>query len=514
MKKTLQTMIIGLSALAVITILQTVPAHAASLTVATGNDENTDNASCSLSEAIENINDQAPTNTDCPAGDGANDTINIPAGTITLVGNLVTLTEPTTVKGSGVGLSIIDGDNQYLNLSSGIADNENFNVSDISTTGLSGFALCNYSGRMTVERVDISGVGATRNVIAGGAVTVAGILSSKLSASGTNLDTTVKDSVIHDIISASNSGSGVYGIAFAANGGINTNFTIERTTVSNIEATTANAYGVGYIAGFFGNAPSNNATGSIENLTMNNVKSASTGIAGGVVSNSVAGTGTARTVIDLKNSTISEVSGGMFTTLEGAGLLLGGGTYDNTGVADATLNATNVLMTDNKTTVSGPKNCGAFDTSFFVGGSGGSITNSFISGGGNLTDDTSCSGFFNKMSDKNNIAGLNTTLGPLQNNGGLVPTIALLKGSPAIDSGVTIAGLTDDARGSVRPQGSAYDSGAYESPFTTAAAAPAAATNVASLASTGQSRITLLLVTAIMLIASLGAVVLVKRQSV
>ena len=94
MKKTLQTMIIGLSALAVIAVLQTVPAHAASLTVATGTDENTDNASCSLSEAIENINDQAPTNTDCPAGDGANDTINIPAGTITLVGNLVTLTEP------------------------------------------------------------------------------------------------------------------------------------------------------------------------------------------------------------------------------------------------------------------------------------------------------------------------------------------------------------------------------------------------------------------------------------
>ena len=50
---------------AVATILSGGKVHAASFTVATGNDENTDNSSCSLSEAIENINDQSTTNTDC-----------------------------------------------------------------------------------------------------------------------------------------------------------------------------------------------------------------------------------------------------------------------------------------------------------------------------------------------------------------------------------------------------------------------------------------------------------------
>jgi hypothetical protein len=44
--------------------------------------------------------------------------------------------------------------------------------------------------------------------------------------------------------------------------------------------------------------------------------------------------------------------------------------------------------------------------------------------------------------------------------------MALLETSPAVDAGVTVSGLTTDARGQARPQGNAYDSGAYESPFT------------------------------------------------
>jgi uncharacterized repeat protein (TIGR01451 family) len=55
-------------------------------------------------------------------------------------------------------------------------------------------------------------------------------------------------------------------------------------------------------------------------------------------------------------------------------------------------------------------------------------------------------------------------LGPLQNNGGPTPTMALLPGSPAIDKGdSTIAGLpATDQRGYARTVGNAVDIGAYE----------------------------------------------------
>ncbi len=58
-------------------------------------------------------------------------------------------------------------------------------------------------------------------------------------------------------------------------------------------------------------------------------------------------------------------------------------------------------------------------------------------------------------------------LGPLQNNGGPTMTVALLPGSPAIDAGVAVLGITTDQRGVSRPQGAAPDIGAYESPYVT-----------------------------------------------
>ena len=53
--------------------------------------------------------------------------------------------------------------------------------------------------------------------------------------------------------------------------------------------------------------------------------------------------------------------------------------------------------------------------------------------------------------------------GPLANYGGPTATMALLPGSPAIDAGISVAGVTTDQRGIARPQGSAPDIGAFES---------------------------------------------------
>ena len=53
-------------------------------------------------------------------------------------------------------------------------------------------------------------------------------------------------------------------------------------------------------------------------------------------------------------------------------------------------------------------------------------------------------------------------LGPLANNGGPTFTQALLPGSPAINAGVAVPGVTTDQRGVSRPQGTAPDIGAFE----------------------------------------------------
>jgi uncharacterized repeat protein (TIGR01451 family)/CSLREA domain-containing protein len=58
-------------------------------------------------------------------------------------------------------------------------------------------------------------------------------------------------------------------------------------------------------------------------------------------------------------------------------------------------------------------------------------------------------------------APLDPVLGPLQNNGGLTPTQALLSGSPAIDAAPD-QGETEDQRGVARPQGAGFDIGAFE----------------------------------------------------
>ncbi len=90
----------------------------------------------------------------------------------------------------------------------------------------------------------------------------------------------------------------------------------------------------------------------------------------------------------------------------------------------------------------------------FSESSGGSFTASGV----NLDSDGSCPGF-TITSDP--------LLGPLQDNGGPTPTLALLPGGPAIDAALDCsdlngASVSDDQRGVSRPQGPACDLGAFE----------------------------------------------------
>lgn len=89
-----------------------------------------------------------------------------------------------------------------------------------------------------------------------------------------------------------------------------------------------------------------------------------------------------------------------------------------------------------------------------VGGNGGG---GLIDLGHNLSSDATCA--------FTNTSSLNSTdprLGPLADNGGPTPSMALLLGSPAIDAGDTAAAPAVDQRGVPRPVGPAADIGAFE----------------------------------------------------
>ncbi len=96
-------------------------------------------------------------------------------------------------------------------------------------------------------------------------------------------------------------------------------------------------------------------------------------------------------------------------------------------------------------------------------GSGGDCAGHVVSNGYNLDSDTTC--FLTQPSD---LPGRDPLLAPLQNNGGTTPTLGLLNGSPAIDSGSPADCPPVDERYYLRPTDgngdgiAACDIGAYE----------------------------------------------------
>jgi hypothetical protein len=92
------------------------------------------------------------------------------------------------------------------------------------------------------------------------------------------------------------------------------------------------------------------------------------------------------------------------------------------------------------------------------------VLGAFLSLGHNLIGVTNGSTGFSGGADRvgSIAAALNPTIGPLANNGGPTPTMALLPGSPAIDAADTAAAPVIDQRGAPRPVGPAADIGAYE----------------------------------------------------
>jgi len=176
----------------------------------------------------------------------------------------------------------------------------------------------------------------------------------------------------------------------------------------------------------------------------------------------------------LENSTLvgNVASGGpaslnnFGSSVHNGGAAFGGGVF-NSGGPTTLLNVTlaNNIVTNSDTRelalgdnmASTNKPIMLTNTILFHSQSKTNVFGPIIDGGHNLCSDASAK--FTLPTSRNNTDPL---LGPLADNGGPTPTMALLMGSPALDAGDNAACPATDQRGLPRPMGSGCDIGAFE----------------------------------------------------
>lgn len=468
----LKHLLISLIASASLFIIFSSSTHAASFTVAAGSDENIDNSSCSLTEAIQNINDGAQTNTDCveTGAYGTDDTISLPAGTITLTADLPPITESITIQGQGMDISTIDCQSLYTAVQvASLEPNTSATIRGFTIAAAEGGGFYMQGIKsVTVDQIEVDGTGMVPNNDIGGLLMGSFIQTTD----SEEYDYDVDNLYVHDIEGDAGTFNNLMGLAFVIGDDATVAANVDNVTVSNLHATGTddNVSGIGF-TNSFASFTSVDLTAEVNNATVDNLVSDDASASGVATSNLINDSDSPSVMsTTVRNSTVSR--------LTGAGLV-NGGIISGAAAVLATDDVTVNTVSTNNLVFSTESNCLEADVTDLFSGSG-TPTLSLTSQGGNLSDDTSCNSYFTQSSDQNNLANLASSLGALGDYGGYVPTIPLLEGSPAIDAGVTIAGLNTDARGVPRPLGLAYDSGAYESPYTQAGIA-----EEAGLAETG-----------------------------
>ena len=462
-------------------------AHAATLNVSGG---------CTLPIAINSVNAGANQSGCTASGSyGSSDTITIPAGTITLAADLPQITETVTVQGAGMGSTTVDGSSgQYLVFS---AETSQVNISDMKITAFEGCAISTLNTNVALSNIEIDGANATKtgNNYCGIAV----------QADSGSLTMVSNGLYVHNFNATGS--DYIEGITVKPYGGSSIDANIQNTTFSDIHALSGGVNGIFMAAGFL-ESGGGTVTASIVNTTVDDITS--TAITAPFANIAFADGGDANTTVVVNNITITGTRGaagtGFLAGLNTAAfyaLGMGNGAGD-TGTVNVSVG--NSLMADNLLD-STPANCFEGDLTSNYGGSGTVVT-SITSLGHNITDDNSCS--FTQTGDKQNINNIVSTLGALQNNGGTVPTRALLAGSPAINTGGQVLGITTDARGIARPDDcpsvGAYQ---YEGAVCAASTTNGGSGNSygGSLADTGQNAKTSLVIGLLLISTALATVV-------
>ena len=408
--------------------------HAATLNITGG---------CTLPIATNSVNAGANqsgcTATVSPDGYGTNDTINIPVGTQTLTADLPTIIGDVTVQGAGMGQSAVSGDGgQYMGFDASSTSTVTFK--NLTVTGYNRFAI-RANGDLTLENIEVDGADAVSSS------ELFGIFAS--SQDGNDHTVTSSNVYIHGLSHSGNSYMHAFVVATSSGG--HTTATITNTTLADIHATgSAGVNGIDMHVGTFGGTQQGTLDVNISNTTINDITSLALTAPFNGASFADSGATTVNAVIN--NITITNTHGadgtGPLAGVNSAAFYAATSAYGASDVGAVNMTVSNSLMADN--TSSGiPSNCAEGEFNAVFSGSGSSVP-TITSAGHNISDDDSCTGF-NQPSDQQNVGNIVSTLGPLQDNGGSVPTRALLPGSPAISAGGAVLGVTTDARGVARP---------------------------------------------------------------
>ena len=481
------------------------PAQPATITVVDMNDAVSHSVMCTLRDAINAINNGADNGCTAVGVYGTADTINVPAGTYTLMPNLqgpedanwtgdLDITTAVTINGAGVGATIIQaGTLGYPNpLANGVdrvfhitfnvpVTFDGMTIQNGNTTSTGGGIFAN--GPLTLTNSTLSGNNSA--IDGGGARSIWGatIISSTITNNSAGwrggainggaislTNSTISNNVA-SALGGTWSGGGIYtssgdvtlnnsvmsGNTSGNNGGIYT-LGVLTLTDSTIDNNSAGGNG-----GIFGGAITlTNSTVSNNTATINN--------SGGIWANQS---------LTMTNSTVSNnTANGWY----GGITALGPVTLTNSTVSNNTATTNNsggiystALVTLSNSTIYGNIS-GANGGGLYGNGAGFSLTTSnsiisnntggdcfktggtFTSTGYNIDSDNSCGLVGVGDLPATSVASL--ALAPLANNGGPTMTHSLLFGSLAIDAGTCVN--ASDQRGIIRPQGLTCDIGAYE----------------------------------------------------
>jgi hypothetical protein len=364
------------------------------------------------------------------ARSGLGNHFNVPAGThLTL--NQISLNNGNNTSGCGGAINVAIG--AQLTINETRFDNNKSNFQ--------GGAVCNWGS------ADISSTLFTNNASLshGGAIGNYGTLSvtsSKFTTNTASLNGGAIDMGGSVIVTNSTftSNTGFRGGAINTYGGTLT------VTGSNFISNIANLYGGGL---------SNDASiTTVNGSTFSDNSSASVG--GGLETSS---TGS----LTITNSTVSA----NHATTDGGGL------YWNPGAGTDPVTILNSTIANNVAVAQGGNvyvgGVGIYNASInlkntiIASGLPNNCSGTILSSGNNLENTNTCG--LAAAGDKINV---DPKLGPLQNNGGLTWTHAILLGSPAIDAGMNSGCPATDQRSVARPFGVACDIGAFEFDDTTA----------------------------------------------
>ena len=412
-------LLFGAAVLMTVTMSSNV-AEAASITVNDTSDRGSA-TTCSLRGAIIAANNDGPVD-GCPAGSGA-DTIHVPAGVYTLtLGAELRITTDLSLIGAGPEATIIQAAT-----APGSATHRVLRADRFTTVAISG---------VTIRHGDAAGNlgGSGGGITTNGALSLTNVHVSQNNAPifGGGIFTesestlTIVDSTISDNTAGVNAG-GIWA---------RTGLELTNSTVANNTATEG--------GGIYTRGP--------------------TTIRGSTVSGNSATTAAGVYVKDTVTVVNSTVSGNTAANS-------GGGFYTQTG---GTLVLTNTTITNNHANSGGgifraSGTLGPFVNSIIAGNTAGSsrpdCEGSPSSLGHNIIGIADGCGFTPVAGDIVGTASspIDPKLGPLEDNGGLTATHALLpRVSPAFDAGDDAMAPATDQRGLARPQGAASDISAFE----------------------------------------------------